>query len=164
MSELIEEQATHEKAFSLDHLASEVAAVDDLTKPKELPAPDALPGDGEVKPEGQEDAPEVLMSATDEARELVELAALGVSAMWPVLGYREETKAEAANKLAPVLTKYNVRDTVLGKCRVEIEAGLFFGGLIIGSIQAVRAHKQAEQEQKEQPKDSWFARFFKWAK
>jgi len=155
-----------DKTFNLDHLDSEIKAADDIGKPKELPAPEAatLNDGGSGAHETAEGKPEVLMSAADEARELVELAALGVSAMWPVLGYTEGTKAEAATKLAPVLTKYNVRDTVLGKYRVELEAGLFFGGLIIGSIQAVRAAKAAAEIQQEQPKDSWFARFFKWAK
>lgn len=98
-----------------------------------------------------------------EARELVELAAMGVSAMWPVLGYTEETKAKGAQVLAPVFKKYGFRETVLGKYRVEIEAGVFFGGLIIGSIQAVRASKKAALEEVEMSKKSWFAKFFSWA-
>ncbi len=97
-----------------------------------------------------------------EARELVELAAMGVSAMWPVLGYTEETKAKGAQVLAPVFKKYGFKETVLGKYRVEIEAGIFFGGLIIGSIQAVRASKKAEIEKVEMSKKSWFAKFFSW--
>lgn len=81
---------------------------------------------------------EVLQSAEKEATAIVELLAAVVKQFFPVLDYQEGVRVEAAKKLGPVLAKYNPQGSVLGRYKEEIEAGLFFGGLIIGSIRAVR--------------------------
>lgn len=137
----------------LDALAGEAAYVDAAAQPQALPSPDA------AQSVEQPAAPR--LSHIEEAGKIVDLIAWAVEKIFPVLGYREETKKEAAAKLAPLMEKYNITDTVLGKWGAEIEAGMFFGGLVYASIQAV---KTAKETAKEPEKDSWFAKFFRWGK
>ncbi len=142
----------------LKALEAEAVAVDAATQPQ--PVPEAGETD-EPTPEAQ---PVPTMTPEEEASQIVGLMAFAIEKLFPVLGYTEETKKEGAKRIAPLLVKYNLQNTLFGKWGAEIEAGMFFGGLIVASVQAVRAAKAAEAEQVEQSKTAWFAKFFKWAK
>lgn len=140
---------------TLDHFVTQAAAVD---KAAEV-APNTA-SEGAASPEGGEaaQAPSMpLLSPQEEAVKLVELVAWGVEKIFPVLGYKEETKAEAAKKLAPLMVKYNLSSELLNKWGAEFEAGMFFGGLAYASYLAVKASKQPPEEQ---PKKSWWRKFF----
>jgi len=101
------------------------------------------------------------LTPEEDARQIVDLIAWGVEQIFPVLGYKEETKAEGAKRLAPLMVKYNLQQTLMGQFGAEIQAGLFFGGVVFASVQVVK--KRSEEEQAEHKK-SWFAKFFKWQK
>jgi len=138
----------------LNALAAEAAAVDAATQPVELAAPEA------VQAEPEPAAP--VLDPMVEANEIINLIAWGVEQLFPMLGYKEETKAEGAKRLAPLLVKYNLRDTLMGQWGAEIQAGMFFGGVLFASVQVVRAAK--DEALQAEHKKSWFAKFFKWAK
>lgn len=140
----------------LDMLAGEAAAADNAAQPIPDPATiDATTGDA-IPPEDEPAAP--LLTPEEEASKLVELLAWGLKLLFPVLDYQEQTKAEAAKRLAPLLQKYNVSNTLMAKWGIEIEAGLFFGGLAYGSYLEVKASKQPEADT---AKKSWWAKIFK---
>lgn len=115
----------------LNALAGEVAAVDLATQPQELPSPEA------AQPE-PEAASVPLMTPEQEAEKFIDLVAWAVEKIWPCLGYKPETKKEAAQKLAPLLVKYNVVDTFFAKWGAEVEAGMFFAGVGYASYLAVK--------------------------
>jgi len=108
----------------------------------------------------QEPAPEPdpVQNPEEEARQILGLLAFGIQKIWPVLEYREETISEGSKRLAPLIVKYNLKDTIFGKWGAEIEAGMFFGGLAYASYMAV---KDAQSEQKESA-PAWWKRPFKW--
>lgn len=86
--------------------------------------------------------------AIEAARLLVELAAAGVSQLWPVLSYDADTREQAAQRLAPLTLrpwfKQHLGGTdLLARWAPEIEAGLFFGALVAQSIRTVRADRAA---------------------
>ena len=137
-------------------LIGEAAAADNAAQP--TPNPETLDTTtGEpIPPSGEPAAP--LMTPEEEAGKLIDLIAWGLEKFYPVLQYQSETKLEAAKKLAPVLAKYNVTNTILAKWGVEIEAGFFFGGLAYGSYLAVKASRQPPEEQ---PKKSWWQKLFR---
>lgn len=135
----------------LNALAGEAAAVDMATAEIQHAAPD------EVKPE---DAAPVapLMSPEQEAERIVDLIAWAVKKIWPVLGYKPETKKEAAQKLAPLLVKYHVADTLFAKWGAEVEAGMFFFGVGYASYMAV---KDASKEPPSVADESWWRAIFR---
>lgn len=142
----------------LDALAAEAATVDASTQTQ--PVPDTAQGD-EPHPEVQS-AP--VLTPQQEAEGIVSLLAMAVEKLFPVLGYKEETKAEAARVLAPVLEKYNIQDLFFAKYSAEINAVMFFASLGYGSYQAVIEAREAERTKQERDKTGWFAKFFKWGK
>lgn len=99
----------------------------------------ARPGAGEAQFE------DPLIAAEREAAALLEATAWGVSQLFPELAYRAETKAEGAKKLAPLLLKYDVAGTLFARWGAEIEAGMFFGGVIFASVKAVKAARAKEK-------------------
>lgn len=133
-------------------LASDAAAADAATQPK----PEPMAEEAADQETGAVHA-EPVMSAEDEAAKLVDVIAWAVEKIFPVLGYKPETKVEAAQKLAPLLVKYNVRDTVIAKWGAEFEAGMFFAGLGYASYLAVKASKQPQEPE---AKPSWWRKFF----
>lgn len=140
----------------LDALAAEAAAVDGKIE--------AAAQAAQAQPEAQAEPAQTAIDPADEARQIIDLTAFAVEKFYPVLEYTEVTKAEAAKRLTPLMVKYNLSGTLLGKWGAEIEAGMFFSGVIIASVQAVRAAKQAEADKAEMDKGGWFSRFFRWGK
>lgn len=141
----------------LKALANEAAAVDAAATAAEIP-----PQPDEAAQPGQPDAGEQAQGTAEltpeqEAVILVNSAAWAAGVIWPVLKYAPETKQEAVNRLVPLLNKYNLSSEWLRRWGVEIEAGLFFGGVIAGSYMAVQAAKQAEPEAESVP---WYKRIF----
>lgn len=140
---------------TLDHFVAEAAAVDAGANV----APNAS-SDGAASPEAseaQKAASIPFLSPQEEAGKLVDLVAWAVEKIFPALSYKEETKQEAAKKLAPLMVKYNLSSELLNKWGAEFEAGMFFGGLAYASYLAVKASKQPPEEQ---PKKSWWRKFF----
>lgn len=162
--ELLDIDEVVEDLTALDALAGEVADVDKATQPKPQVDPVAGSNGEPVNEAEQVGAGEVMMSAKDEATMLVEIAARGIGMFWPVLAFREETKKEAVKVTAPLLAKYNLTNTMMGKWSAEINAAVFFASLGYGCVMAVREAKAAEAEKREQASDGWFSKFFKWAK
>lgn len=134
--------------MDLNALAAEVHAVDLATQPQPIPQPEQ-PG----SPNEPEGVP--LMSPLEEAEKLIDMVALVVGTLWPVLGYKPETKKEAAQKLAPLLEKWDVKNTILAKWGAEFEAGVFFAGVAYASYRAV-----IDQPQPEGEPVPWYKRLF----
>lgn len=106
----------------------------------------SLPG---LSPAGPEAVPEIDQQAValGEAETVVEMAAGAVKALYPVLNYTPEVKGEAAQKLAPLLQKYGGNVGWLSRWKEEIDAGMFFAGLVYGSWRVVQEAKAKEAEQ-----------------
>lgn len=143
--------STNTEQDTLAQFASAAAAVDTAANvapegAQAAPAPEAV------------EQPSIpLLTPKEEAGKLVDLIAWGMGKIFPAIEYTEETKAEAAAKLAPLLQKYNLSSELLNKWGAECEAGLFFGGLAVASYQAI---KQAKQPAEVPPKKSWWNKFF----
>lgn len=140
---------------ALEHFVAQAAAVDEAAKV----APNTS-SEGAASPEANEAAQSAaipFLTPQEEAGKLVDLVTWGIEKIFPVLGYKEETKQEAAKKLAPLMVKYNLSSELLNKWGAEFEAGMFFGGLAYASYLAVKASKQPPEEQ---PKKSWWRKFF----
>lgn len=128
-------------AEDLQNLEAEAAAVD--AGNAEGAQPGAQPGaEGEAKGGEFMPAAEALAGAEKEAGTLLELIAAGVHKFFPVLEYTPEVKAEAARRVAPLMLKYDLAGTFAARWADEIRAGIFFGGLVYGSVQAVRADRE----------------------
>lgn len=155
-----------EGADHLDKFAAEAAAVDKATNV--TPEPVQVEGSAADDVEKAvfdnftpvDEPTEPLMSAEEEAAQVVGLAAFAAEKIWPVLQYQEEVKTEAAKKLAPLMKKYKLGDSIFAKYGAEVEAGMFFGGLIYASVLAVRASKQPPEPVEEPPKKHWWNKFF----
>lgn len=138
----------------LDQFAGEAAAADAAAAPEQFDIPGEEGAGAEAGP-----APEPMMTPEEEAERLIELTAWGIGKIWPVLEYTPEVKAEGARKLAPVLRKYpSAIGDFVARWGVEIEAGVFFGGVVYGSIIAV---KNAPKEEAKQERGGWWRRFFR---
>lgn len=140
---------------SLEQFVAQAAAVDEAANVAPNAANEGNTSQGTN--EAQKTASIPLLTPQEEAGKLVELVAWGVERIFPALGYKEETKQEAAKKLAPLMVKYNLSSELLNKWGAEFEAGMFFGGLAYASYLAVKASKQPPEEQ---PKKSWWRKFF----
>lgn len=147
-----------------DQSQSQSPAIEQDTLAKFTAEAAAVDTAANVAPEGAQAAHEAveqpsipLLTPKEEAGKLVDLVAWGMSKLFPVIEYTEETKTEAAAKLAPLLQKYNLSSELLNKWGAEFEAGLFFGGLAVASYQAI---KQAKQPAEVPPKKSWWNKFF----
>lgn len=140
---------------SLEHFVAQAAAVD-----AEANVAPNTASEGATSQEANESpktAAIPFMTPQEEAGKLVDLVTWAVEKIFPALGYKEETKQEAAKKLAPLMVKYNLSSELLNKWGAEFEAGMFFGGLAYASYLAVKASKQPPEEQ---PKKSWWNKFF----
>lgn len=75
---------------------------------------------------------------------------------YPFLTYDENVRAQAIAKITPLLEKYNISMPLLDKWKVELEAGIFFGGVIFGSYVQVQQYKkeQAEKTVSDAPTES----------
>lgn len=132
----------------LQTLAGEAAAVDAQVEALTPAAPADPAAAAEVTQAGAVVTPEIAMG---EATLLCNLAADGAAALYPVLQYSEATRKTAAEKLAPVLAKYNLGSSFLARWQEEIDAGIFFATVIYQSYAQVKAAKAAEAARKEGP-------------
>lgn len=111
--------------------------------------------------EAAQEAAQAASAAEDEAGQAAALAVAekGVNLVadlvefkYDCLKYGPETRAEGAAKIAPLLVKYGLGGGILAeyleRWKEEIAAGMFFGGVIFASYQAV---KEARKEQAKEP-------------
>lgn len=91
--------------------------------------------EGEAQSESENLSPDIL--ATMAVMGAAELT----TSIYPFLHYDETLKAKAIAKITPLLEKYNVSSPLLNKWKLEIEAGLFFGGVIFASYVQVQQFK-----------------------
>jgi len=82
------------------------------------------------------------------AKMIVAAAAAGVQLKWGFIEYDEDTKANVAQKLAPVLRKWDVIPPWAARWAEEIELAIALGGVIGGTVIAVMAYNR-EQDGKE---------------
>lgn len=79
---------------------------------------------------------------------LATMAVMGAAelttSIYPFLQYDETVKAKAIAKITPLLEKYNVSSPLLNKWKLELEAGLFFGGVIFASYVQVQQFKASQ--------------------
>lgn len=132
-------------------LVGEAVAADRAAQPTPEPEADTQ---GQPQP-GAPAAP--VMSPEDEAEKIVGLIAWAVEKVFPMLGYTDETKKEGAKKLAPLLVKYDVANTIFAKWGAEFEAGAFFAGVAYASYMAV---KNVPKEQRESSGAGWWRKLF----
>lgn len=141
----------------LNRLMAEAAAVDAEHAPKPIPE---VSEDGATSEQAAQPINVIETDPVEEAAEIIELLCMGLGMLNPVLTYTDTVKETGAKKLAPLLVKYNVKGLLFAKYAAEIEAGIFFGSVVVGSIAAVKQSKLTPVEQAEQPKKSWWKKFF----
>jgi hypothetical protein len=69
-----------------------------------------------------------------------------VEAVYPCLDgiYTQEIQEEGALKLVPLMVKYDLKSEFLAKWEAELEAGMFFGGMIFAGYKMVQMDKAAQ--------------------
>lgn len=85
-------------------------------------------------------------SETDEAGALMVAAfalkgvVAAVEAVYPCLDgfYTPEIQEQGALKLVPLMQKYNMQSEFLERWQVELEAGMFFGGMVFAGYKLVQ--------------------------
>lgn len=120
----------------LDALAGEAAAADALLTPQAAP--------GGIPEQAAPDQAQVIATAEEEAAAIVGLVATGIEALLPPLKYGQETRTEAAQKLAPLVAKYGASGGFLARWAAEIDAGVFFATLGWKSFQFYKLSKAKE--------------------
>lgn len=128
-----------ESSDELSKLAGEAAAADAGAQPEVAPE----------MPSGQEFVPAPSAGDLEEARRTAALIMGGIEKLTArrfSVGLSPETKEQGAEKLAPLLVKYDLDSPFISKWRAEIDAGLFFGGLVYGIYEAVQSNKAEERK------------------
>lgn len=131
----------------IQELNPELAAL--VNEAQQLDA-EHLPEPAAINPDGSENVtsasnvtPEMALA---EASLAVNLIADGATALYPVLQYGPVTRQTAADKLAPLLAKYNLSSDLFGRWKEEIDAGVFFATLIYQSYAKVKAARAEEEK------------------
>lgn len=119
-------------AEELDNLTGAAAAADAETAPPQEPEMTQT-AEGEFVPAG-----EALEEAERSAAAICDGMAQFVESRYSV-GITATTRKRGAQKLAPLLVKYDLDSPFLRKWRAEIDAAVFFGGVAWGIMQAVKA-------------------------
>jgi hypothetical protein len=120
----------------LNNLAAEAAAVDAATAPPEI----TPPGEQVFIP-----AADQLAGAKVDAALLIGGASALIEKKWGV-GVSPQTRDKGAEKLAPLMLKYDLDSPWLRKWRIEIEAAMFVGGTAYAIYQAVQARKNMPED------------------
>lgn len=123
-------------------------------------AVDAANSEGGATLPGLEAAQEAAQGMQEAETEAEQATALAVSEKavnfiadlaeyrYDCLKYGQEVRKEGAEKIAPLLVKYGLSGGILAeyleRWKEEIAAGMFFGGVIFASYQAVKADKAAK--------------------
>lgn len=117
----------------------EVSAIDQILSEPE-------PETAEQVEQAEADRQSLIMTAAM----AVNFTASTAESIWPCLSYDESLRAAAVEKLMPVLSKYGMEmPEWLKPYKEELEAGLFFGGIIFKSYIDIKAFNKAEAEKEE---------------
>lgn len=133
---------------------SDEVTVDEPSEPGKInPEAAALadipPGLGPEIPAGENQAePEEERDLAIEARMTVELMEGLVRMQWPYVSYQEPAKQAVADKLEPVLRKYDVLPPWLKNWEEEIALGMVLAGVAYETYQIIQAHKAREDGEK----------------
>ena len=89
------------------------------------------------------------LAAEASAQMAVGLIEAGLSVLWPYVQVEDKTRAQAVEKLRPVMAKYgDGLPTWLAPYKEELEAGLFLASAGVGIFMQIQAHKKAEAQAK----------------
>ena len=121
----------------------------------------AIAAEEQAEAEARTETPEQReqAAADQQAMMLVGATAINITAkavkdLWPCLSYDVSTKEAALARVMPLMEKYSIgMPAWLVPWKEEIDAGMFFGGLIVQGFFEVKKHKKAEAEEEKKTVD-----------
>lgn len=129
-------------AEDLDNLTGAAAAADAKAAPE--PDPSAQQAkEGEVINAATE-----LEEATADARLILAGASGFLVERWGI-GLGPQTQERGAEKLAPLLVKYDLDSPFLRKWRLEVDAGVFVASTAYALYRAIKANKEAQAKEQQ---------------